>query len=106
MTIEYLKDLVLSGVKSFKIEGRMKKPSYVAATVIAYKDALVHIDDSDFDLSKRINELQVSFNREYTKGYLLHEDPYNINNSNINNENIDNYISSYNNIKNIILYYI
>lgn len=82
MTIEYLKDIVESGVTSFKIEGRMKKPSYVAATVIAYKEALEHIDDSNFDLSKRIHELLVSFNREYTKGYILNEASYNINNSN------------------------
>ena len=82
MTIEYLKEIIASGVTCFKIEGRMKKPSYVAATVTAYKEALEHIGEAHFDLSARINELLVSFNREYTKGYILHEAPYSINNAN------------------------
>ena len=82
MTIEYLNEIVSSGVKSLKIEGRMKKPSYVAATVKAYKEALENCDTTGFDLTKRISELQVSFNREYTKGYLLGELPFKINNAN------------------------
>lgn len=82
MTIEYLNEIKNCGVKSLKIEGRMKKPSYVATTVIAYKEALENIDTPNYDVNQSIHELQVSFNREHTKGYLLQEMPYNINNSN------------------------
>lgn len=81
MTIEYLDEIISSGVKSLKIEGRMKKPSYVAATVKAYKEALENIDTVNYDLSQKIHDLQVSFNRDYTKGYLLGEKPYNMNNA-------------------------
>lgn len=82
MTIEHLNEIISSGVKSLKIEGRMKKPSYVAATVKAYKEAIENIDTADYDLSQRIRELQVSFNRSYTKGYMLGELPFHINNDN------------------------
>lgn len=36
-TIEYLPDLVDSGIDSFKIEGRMKKPEYAAAVTGLYR---------------------------------------------------------------------
>lgn len=82
MTIDYLKEVVDSGVSSLKIEGRMKKPAYVIATIRAYREALDAIEKGyDFDIQKRINELLIVFNREYTKGYLLEEEPSNINNA-------------------------
>lgn len=39
-TIELLPDLVRAGVSSFKIEGRMKSPEYVAAVTAAYRAML------------------------------------------------------------------
>ena len=80
MTIEYINEIAACGIRSLKIEGRMKKPSYVAATVTAYKEALENSDTIGFDLNKRISELQVSFNRDFTKGYILNELPFDINN--------------------------
>ena len=38
-TLPVLPDLIDAGIDSFKIEGRMKNPSYVAATVDAYRRA-------------------------------------------------------------------
>lgn len=38
-TLEILPDLIDAGIDSFKIEGRMKNPTYVAATVSAYVKA-------------------------------------------------------------------
>lgn len=38
-TLSILPQLIDAGIDSFKIEGRMKNPSYVAATVAAYKKA-------------------------------------------------------------------
>lgn len=37
-TLSMLPDLIDAGIDSFKIEGRMKKPEYVAATVQAYSE--------------------------------------------------------------------
>lgn len=54
-----------SGVKSVKIEGRMRAPEYVAAAVKLYRAA---IDDKPFNLS----EIKRTFNRgNYTKGYIF-----------------------------------
>lgn len=42
MGMPWLPRLVQAGVRSFKIEGRLKGPGYVAATVRAYRQALDH----------------------------------------------------------------
>ncbi len=83
MTIDNLAKVIESGLKSVKIEGRMKKPQYVIVTVRAYREAIdAYFDKSlTFDIQKRIHELKTVFNRDYTKGYLLNEEPYKINNS-------------------------
>ncbi len=82
MTIQDLDQVILSGVKSLKIEGRMRKAEYVIATVKAYRKALDHFyEGKPFDIDNSIIELQSVFNREYTKGYLLEEVPSEINNS-------------------------
>jgi putative protease len=83
LTIKELDKVISSGVKSLKIEGRMRKHEYVIATVRAYREAIDNIlENKPFDLEKRIKELLSVFNREYTKGYLLDEEPFKINNSN------------------------
>jgi putative protease len=83
MTIDNLGKVISSGVKTLKIEGRMKKPEYVIATVRAYREAIdAHFNNQNMvDIQKRIQELKSVFNREYTKGYLLNEEPFKINNS-------------------------
>lgn len=59
-----IKDLVSVGVSSFKIEGRMKRPEYVAAAVAACRDALA---GREVDLQT----LQSVFSRSgFTDGYL------------------------------------
>ena len=81
MTLDSLKDIIESGVSSLKIEGRMKRSEYVIATVRAYREAIDHIiEGKAFDIDKRLNELLSVFNRAYTKGYILNEQPYNITN--------------------------
>lgn len=40
MTIEYLGELIEAGVSSLKIEGRMKRPEYVASVIRAYRQAI------------------------------------------------------------------
>ncbi|MEE1320309.1 MAG: DUF3656 domain-containing protein [Acutalibacteraceae bacterium] len=62
---EKVKDMASIGVDSLKIEGRMKRPEYVAAAVTAVKKALNSEDTSD------INEkLRAVFSRSgFTDGY-------------------------------------
>ncbi|MBQ7374264.1 MAG: U32 family peptidase [Clostridia bacterium] len=62
--VDELKELINAGVKSFKIEGRMRSPEYVGSAVRLYKKA---IDGEKYDIS----EVKRTFNRgDYTKGYL------------------------------------
>ena len=50
-------------IDSFKIEGRMKEPQYVAKVTSTYRKI---IDNTQVDL----NELNKVFNRNYTKGFI------------------------------------
>lgn len=67
-TLDYLDQLKEIGVESLKIEGRMKSPAYVMSVVRAYYNKLHQIPDD-----KMMDNLLVSFNREFTKGYMFNE---------------------------------
>ena len=71
-TIENIGKLIDIGVDSFKIEGRMKSPSYVYLVTKLYREA---IDSyiSNRKVSIDLTELKKIFNREYTKGFLFNE---------------------------------
>ncbi len=72
MMIEHLGELEQAGVTSFKIEGRMKSPYYVANVVNAYRRALDKgdkITPEELELLKK--ELQKSSHRQYTTGFYL-----------------------------------
>lgn len=65
--VEHIRELYDIGVRSFKIEGRMKRPEYVAAATKACKEALYN-GVIDYELSKT---LQNVFSRSgFTSGYL------------------------------------
>ena len=65
--IEYIPRLCEIGVRSFKIEGRMKRPEYVAAATKACKDALIK-GIVDKDLNETLKNV---FSRSgFTAGYL------------------------------------
>ena len=49
MAIDYVPQLIKAGVRSFKIEGRLKGPEYVAITTQAYRKAV----DEAWDLLDR-----------------------------------------------------
>jgi len=74
-TIEYIQDIVNAGVTSLKIEGRMKKPEYVAVIVDKYRRALDSLDsDKNIEIKKRdIKEMAQMFNRGFTKGYIMND---------------------------------
>jgi len=63
--IEHLRALEALGIRSFKIEGRMKRPEYVGAAVTACRKAL------DGELSNELAQnLQAVFSRSgFTEGY-------------------------------------
>ena len=65
----------LKEIDSLKIEGRMKEPAYVANVVSKYRMAL---DNKITEEEKK--DLNKTFNRTFTKGYLFHEDPKDITN--------------------------
>ncbi|MBR5315500.1 MAG: DUF3656 domain-containing protein, partial [Firmicutes bacterium] len=65
----------LKEIDSLKIEGRMKEPVYVANVISKYRAALDgHVTEEDKE------NLNKTFNRTYTKGYLFGEDPKEITN--------------------------
>jgi len=71
--IEYLPRLKAAGVASLKIEGRMKRPAYVAAVVGAYRTALDLADDTgeqNLDKQAGQNILTDAFNRALSPGFL------------------------------------
>ena len=72
MMIDHLKELEDAGVTSFKIEGRMKSPYYVANVVNAYRYALDNMNtlkEKDFDMLKK--ELCKTSHRKYTAGFYF-----------------------------------
>ncbi len=74
MMIEHIQNLVESGAMSFKIEGRMKSPYYVASAVLAYRRAIDgYLADKEgyvFDESLK-DELIKSATRGYTTGFFF-----------------------------------
>ena len=72
--LEMIPSLIEAGVDSFKIEGRMKKPEYVAACVRAYRKAVDAWFDGSFSSSliqQYQDEMAEVFNRGgFTKGYF------------------------------------
>ncbi|MDD3024305.1 MAG: U32 family peptidase, partial [Syntrophomonadaceae bacterium] len=70
--IENLADLHSNGVKSLKIEGRMKRPEYVAVVTRAYREAMDFLsagfpENINPEISNRLMKI---FNRGFTKGHF------------------------------------
>ncbi|NMS90901.1 U32 family peptidase [Clostridioides difficile] len=83
-TIEELDKIIEAGVLSLKIEGRMKKPEYVATVVSGYREAINEfVDKNKISISEEIiNNLYTIFNRKFTRGYILGEVGKDVMNSN------------------------
>ena len=77
--IDMLPDLVRAGVKSLKIEGRMKSAEYVASVVEAYRLVLDAPEQTLKDALPAAKEiLKFSFGRTPTKGFLASQQPEDI----------------------------
>ena len=70
---KYLKDMVFSGVKSFKIEGRLKDENYVKNVVLNYRKELDKISDKTSSgkiFEDFVPDMKKSFNRGFTSYFL------------------------------------
>jgi putative protease len=65
--IEEIERLIQCGVHSLKIEGRSKRPAYVAGVVRSYREA---IDGKRDVLPVRVEEMKSLYYRGFTKGLL------------------------------------
>lgn len=65
-------ELTRQGIVSFKIEGRLKKADYVAATVQTYRQAVDALEkETPFVLGKKqLLDLEQTFSRGLTQGFL------------------------------------
>ena len=71
---DHIGALLDAGIDSFKIEGRMKRPEYVAGVVRVYRRLIDRYlaAPGDFRVTKsEIHTLLQLFNREFTTGYFL-----------------------------------
>jgi len=71
---EHIGTLIEAGIDSFKIEGRMKRPEYVAGVVRVYRKLIDRylVSPSDFSVTKEEKHTLLQlFNREFTTGYFF-----------------------------------
>lgn len=70
--LELVPELIEAGVTSFKIEGRLKSPEYVANVVSKYRKAIDrYFEDGNAKPTKEeLRELEQSFSRGFTYGFL------------------------------------
>ncbi len=72
-TLKQIPELIEAGITSFKIEGRMKKPEYVAGVTAMYRkyiDSYVSGKENYHVLEEDINQLRDLFNRgDFHSGY-------------------------------------
>ncbi|MDF9840202.1 MULTISPECIES: U32 family peptidase [unclassified Paenibacillus] len=70
--IDLMPELIEAGVTSFKIEGRLKTPEYVANVVSKYRKAIDRYFEGNWSPTSKedMRELQQSFSRGFTHGFL------------------------------------
>lgn len=91
--IEYIPQLIEAGIKSFKIEGRVKTPFYVATVVRAYRMAINSYYENPKEYKFKpewFAELTKASYRDYTTGFFFGKP-----NENANNYGTSSYIRNY-----------
>ncbi len=80
MSLDNINDFIDIGVDSLKIEGRLKSNEYIYAVSKAYRHAIDAAIYSTNNKSLRIDkeELTKIFNRQFTKGYVENESPFEV----------------------------
>lgn len=77
--IDYIDKIADAGVNSFKIEGRMKSPYYVATVINAYRRAIDEMirckkDGEKYKTPNTLeNELTKASHRKYTTGFMFND---------------------------------
>lgn len=74
--LEYIPSLIEAGVKSFKIEGRLKTPEYVAVVTKIYRKYIdLYLSGEEFEIDEKDkDELRQVFNRgNFSTGHLSQE---------------------------------
>ena len=65
-TLDILPQLIEAGVTSYKIEGRMKRPEYVAVVVDAYRRAIDSYLGGDYQVPEEdFANIEQIFNRDF-----------------------------------------
>ena len=71
----FMEDLMKAGVKSFKIEGRMKSPYYIACVVNTYRKVIDQIlgksTSKTLSSAEIMAELEKSSHRNFTTGFVV-----------------------------------
>ena len=72
--IEHIPELIKSGIKSFKIEGRVKSSYYVATVIRAYRLAIdeYYKDPENYVYDEKwLKEIEKASHRHFTKGFFF-----------------------------------
>ena len=71
-TIDNMKEIINSGTYSLKVEGRMKRPEYVAGVISNYRKAIdKELENKDFNIKEGKKVLLQLFNREgFSSAYM------------------------------------
>ncbi len=80
--LDYIDNMIKAGVKSFKIEGRMKGEYYLATVINAYRRAIddyYKIGDKYKENPLYITELKKTFHRAFTTAYTLGDNDKTVN---------------------------
>lgn len=73
-TIDFLDQIIVSGVKVLKIEGRGRAPEYVATVTKCYREAIDAIASGSFTkeaVAEWMKKLETVYNRGFWSGYYL-----------------------------------
>ena len=74
--IEYIPELINSGIKSFKIEGRVKSSYYVATVIRSYRMAIDEYfkDPKNYNFNEKwVNEIKKASHRDFTTGFYFNK---------------------------------
>ncbi|MDO5307101.1 MAG: U32 family peptidase C-terminal domain-containing protein [bacterium] len=73
--VKHLKEMIETGIDSFKVEGRTKSLYYVSATAKAYREAIdAVLQNKNTDMQPYFEELLKVGNRGYTTGFYLNKE--------------------------------
>ncbi|MBK1789769.1 peptidase U32 family protein [Persicirhabdus sediminis] len=73
-TIDFVDELLESGIRVFKIEGRGRSPEYVGAVIRAYRKAIDAVNDGTYSqelVEQLVPGISKVYNRGFSDGYYL-----------------------------------